>query len=84
VSTWVDTPDPNDPAVALPAAVALRRTAEQLENDAVESAIEQGWTWTAIAQTLGVSRQAVHKRHRKRIDDIRPRIKAPAKSKEKS
>lgn len=63
----IELPSPDDPAEALPAVVALRRAADRLENAAVESAIEQGWTWTRIAQTLGVSRQAVHKRHRKRL-----------------
>ncbi len=63
-------PSPDDPGAALPAVVALRTAANQLENDAVAHAIQQGWTWTAIAQTLGVTRQAVHKRHRKRLETI--------------
>ena len=72
-------PDPKDPAAALPAVVALRAAADRLENAAVRHAVEQGWTWTAIAQTLGVTRQAVHKRHRKRLGDISPTTKTSSK-----
>ncbi len=56
-------PSPDDPAAALAAVVALRRTAERLERDAVSRAIAQGWTWAQVAEALGVSRQAAHKRH---------------------
>jgi DNA-directed RNA polymerase specialized sigma24 family protein len=56
-------PTPDDPAEALAAVVALRRLAEQLERAAVARAIEQGWTWADIAESLGVTRQAAHKRH---------------------
>lgn len=59
-------PSPDDPASALAAVVALRRTAERLEQAAVERAIAQGWTWAQVAQALGVSRQAAHKRHSRR------------------
>lgn len=56
-------PPPDDPAEALAAVVALRRLADQLERAAVTRAIEQGWTWAGLADALGVSRQAVHKKH---------------------
>jgi hypothetical protein len=56
-------PSPDDPAEALAAVVALRRLAEQLERAAVARAIEKGWTWAQVAQALGVTRQAAHKRH---------------------
>ncbi len=56
-------PTPDDPAEALAAVVALRRLAEQLERAAVARAIEQGWTWADVAEALGVTRQAAHKRH---------------------
>ena len=49
-------PDPSDPAAALAAVVALRRTADRLELAAVRCAVEQGWTWARIAEELGVSR----------------------------
>ncbi len=56
-------PSPNDPAEALAAVVALRVLADKLERKAVKSALEQGWTWAQIAESLGVTRQAAHKRH---------------------
>lgn len=56
-------PSPDDPAEALAAVVSLRRLAEQLERAAVACAIEQGWTWAQVAEALGVTRQAAHKRH---------------------
>jgi predicted DNA binding protein len=42
--------------------VALRLMADQLELTAVADALEQGWSWADIAQALGVSKQAAHKR----------------------
>jgi hypothetical protein len=56
-------PSPDDPEEALAAVVALRRLAEQLERSAVGRAVEQGWTWAQVAEALGVSRQAAHKKH---------------------
>ena len=51
-----------DPAQGLAAVVALRRLADDLERRAVNQAIGQGWSWALIAQALGVSKQAAHKR----------------------
>ena len=62
----IELPSPNDPADALAAVVALRRLADQLEYDAVARAVDQGWTWAQVAQSLGVSRQAAHKKHARR------------------
>lgn len=56
-------PSPDDPAEALAAVVSLRRLAEQLERAAVARAIAEGWTWQQVAEALGVTRQAAHKRH---------------------
>jgi hypothetical protein len=53
----------SDPEVGLRAVVALRRLVEQLEDLQVESARRQGWSWSQIAAALGVSKQAVHKKH---------------------
>ena len=47
--------------------VALRRTLEALEAAQVENAFVAGWSWAQIAEVLGVSKQAVHKKHAKRI-----------------
>jgi DNA-directed RNA polymerase specialized sigma24 family protein len=61
VPTEIATPD--DPDEALAAVVALRRLADRLERAAVARAIEEGWTWAQVAEALGVTRQAVHKKH---------------------
>ena len=55
-------PSPADPAEALAAVVALRLTADRLEREAVAAARGQGWTWSQVAEALGVSKQAAHKR----------------------
>ena len=55
-------PSPDDPAEALAAVVALRLMADKLERSAVKAALEQGWSWSQIAEALGVSKQAAHKR----------------------
>lgn len=52
-----------DPAVGLRAVTALRRLVEQLEDLQVENARQQGWSWSEVAAALGVSKQAVHKKH---------------------
>lgn len=60
-------PSPEDPAEALAAVVSLRRLADQLELAAVRVAIDRGWTWSDVAEALGVSRQAAHKKHAHRL-----------------
>ncbi|MGI8459369.1 MAG: RNA polymerase subunit sigma-70 [Propionibacteriaceae bacterium] len=57
-----DSTDP-DPAVGLRAVAVLRRLTEQLEDLQVDHARRQGWSWAEIAGALGVSKQAVHKKH---------------------
>ena len=52
-----------DPATGLAAVAALRSLVEILEELHVERARAQGWSWQAIAERLGVSRQAVHQKH---------------------
>lgn len=56
-------PTPDDPAEALAAVVSLRRMADRLEHAAVARALADGWSWQQIAEALGVTRQAAHKRH---------------------
>jgi hypothetical protein len=58
---------PADPADGLAAVVALRRLIEQLEAAEVERALRDGWSWPEVAEALGVTRQAVHKKHAKRL-----------------
>ncbi len=52
-----------DPAVGLQAVRALRALVERLEALQVARARDLGWSWQEIAGLLGVSRQAVHKKH---------------------
>jgi hypothetical protein len=52
-----------DPEVGLAAVAALRALVEVLEALQVDNARARGWTWLAIAEQLGVSKQAVHKKY---------------------
>ncbi|CAN7424787.1 helix-turn-helix domain-containing protein [Pseudoduganella sp. LjRoot289] len=54
---------PEEPSDALAAVVALRAMADQLERKAVRQAIADGWTWAQVAEALGVTKQAAHKKH---------------------
>lgn len=47
-------------------AAAQRREIEREESALVRRARMEGFAWQAIADALGVSRQAVHKKHGKR------------------
>jgi len=60
------TPD-HDPEDGLAAVVALRRLADRLEDAEVERAMRTGWSWPQVAEALGVTRQAVHKKHAARL-----------------
>jgi DNA-directed RNA polymerase specialized sigma24 family protein len=62
MSLFTSLPNPDEPEKALAAVVALRRAADILERRAVKAAMLQGWTWARIAQALGVSKQAAHRR----------------------
>lgn len=62
-------PPPEEPEKALAAVVALRMMADRLERETIKMAITQGWTWSQIAEALGVTKQAVHKRHAKSISN---------------
>jgi biotin operon repressor len=42
---------------------ALRELADRLEVLQVGRARAQGWSWQQVADALGVTRQAVHKKH---------------------
>ena len=58
-----DTTRPED---GLRAVAALRRLTDTLELAQVEAALRSEMGWSEIASCLGVSRQAVHKKHAKR------------------
>ncbi|GAA4976386.1 RNA polymerase subunit sigma-70 [Kineococcus glutinatus] len=59
----LDSSTSSDPAVGLRGVAALRRLTEQLEELQVHAARRLGWSWADIAAALGVSKQAVHKKH---------------------
>lgn len=61
-------PDPvGGVADGLAAVVALRELADRLEDAEVERALREGWSWSQIAEALGITRQAVHKKHLRRV-----------------
>ncbi len=55
-------PDQEDPEQVFAFVLALRRLADSLERGGVRRALADGWSWADIAQALGVSKQAAHKR----------------------
>ncbi len=65
-----DTLETAEPGDGLAAVVALRRLAERLEALHVERALRGGWTWGEVAEALGVSKQAVHKKHAKGLREV--------------
>lgn len=64
-----------DPAEGLAAVCDLRRHLERLQTVHVENALRAGWSWSQVAESLGVSRQAAHRRYaqlvRERLDEVR-------------
>ena len=64
--------DISDPRAGLRAVASLRVLADTLELKQVEAALRAGLSWQEVADALGVSRQAVHKKHAKRIDSSIP------------
>lgn len=52
-----------DPEVGLRAIRALRELADRLESLQVANARSRGWSWQQVADALGVTRQAAHKKH---------------------
>jgi hypothetical protein len=52
-----------DPSVGLRAVRSLRVLVERLEGLQVQNARDSGWTWEQIAEQLGITRQAVHKKY---------------------
>ncbi|MEV5572398.1 RNA polymerase subunit sigma-70 [Spirillospora sp. NPDC052269] len=58
-----------DVGAELAAVVAMRKLADRMEDAAVEKAMRSGWSWSDVAQALGVTRQAVHKKHVRRLID---------------
>ena len=59
----MDAASSTDPDAGLRAVHSLRVLAERLEALQVENARALGWSWQEIADRLGVTRQAVHKKY---------------------
>ena len=55
------------PADALPAVAALRRRLDELEALHVENARRSGMPWQQLADAVGVSKQALHRKHAERL-----------------
>ena len=66
LDTLVATASADDPAQGLRAIAALRRLLERLEALHIDRARSAGWSWQEIAESLGVSKQAVHRKHGRR------------------
>jgi hypothetical protein len=66
MANLADAVDSRDPEVGLAAVATLRVLVEELEALHVDNARARGWSWQAIADELGVTRQSVHKKHRGR------------------
>lgn len=64
--------DTGDPRAGLRAVASLRILADTLELRQVEAALRTGMRWQDIADALGVTRQAVHKKYAKRVDPTIP------------
>ncbi|MFT3876730.1 MAG: helix-turn-helix domain-containing protein [Propioniciclava sp.] len=64
--------DTRDPRAGLRAVASLRALTERLELAQVEAGLRAGMSWQGVADALGVSRQAVHKKYAKRIDPSIP------------
>lgn len=64
--------DTSDPCAGLRAVASLRALTERLELAQVEAALRQGMSWQGIADALGVTRQAAHKKYAKKIDQSIP------------
>ncbi|HET6562205.1 MAG TPA: helix-turn-helix domain-containing protein [Marmoricola sp.] len=63
--TLVESAAGDDPGTGLRAVRSLRALADRLETLQVARARELGWSWQEVADALGVTRQAVHKKYRR-------------------
>lgn len=66
MKTLVGSMDAGGPVERLQAVAELNRELRRTESALVRHARGQGLSWEAIAQALGVSRQAVHQRYGRR------------------
>lgn len=66
-----------DPERGLRAIATLRTDVVNLEAEQVDRAIASGLSWRAVAEALGTSKQAVHKRHAARLAAKREAAASP-------
>jgi ATP-dependent Clp protease ATP-binding subunit ClpA len=59
--------NPTGPGEGLAATAELRERLDEVERSHVERALAEGWSWTRIADCLGITRQAAHKRYAGRV-----------------
>lgn len=64
--------DTSDPRAGLRAVASLRVLADTLELRQVEAGLRAGMSWQEVADALGVTRQAVHKKYARKIDPTIP------------
>jgi len=55
------------PREGLQTVAALRGRVDALEAGLVEKAVRAGWSWRQVAEVLGVTKQAAHKKHARRV-----------------
>lgn len=55
-----------NPEEALRAVAALREELDEIEAAQVSAALRKGWSWARVGKALGVSKQAVHRKHSRR------------------
>jgi ATP-dependent Clp protease ATP-binding subunit ClpA len=55
------------PREGLETVAAVRARLERLEALHVENAVRAGWSWRQVAEAMGVTKQAVHKKHARRV-----------------
>jgi transposase-like protein len=66
-----------EPLDALSALTTLRTELDALEREQVRRALESGYSYSAVARELGISRQAAHRRYRslRTVDALRDAVR---------